>query len=284
MPDEALQQRTGYNQGQQPTSGLTYFKKLGQPAIKLENGDTVLFRNSPQVPGESNPRSIHFTPIFVSGLLFNLSGGEVTLELVVIDDLGNEWVDQNSMIIADGNNTEIMLELMTGSCFCLLPGWSVVARVTAGNPTSGRGVVAWPFSHDLTRNVVAMAVPLSTTPVEIGPPKGRGWQSIANGFEQEFGFEIVNYANFDSVAREIDAEIMHLAGEDILVSNDLMLPLAPGADGGQADAFTNITDQTKAIILAYPDKIKIQAKENQTSGPLYFFANWAEFDLPRDMG
>ncbi|MCH5378221.1 MAG: hypothetical protein JJ992_30055, partial [Planctomycetes bacterium] len=37
----------------------------------------------------------------------------------------------------------------------------------------------------------------------------------------------------------------------------------------------------KGLIISYPDKLKVRAGETQTTAPLYFVANFAEFDLPR---
>ena len=89
MPNEPLQSRTGYNQGDQPIT-LSRLKFLGQPAVKCGMGDTVIATNSPVVPGENNPRALTVNPLFVTGALFNRSGGSIEYDLILIDDQNGE--------------------------------------------------------------------------------------------------------------------------------------------------------------------------------------------------
>jgi hypothetical protein len=278
-----LQNRAGYNQGPQALS-LTQIKFLGQPAIKCGAGDTVIFRNSPVVPGESNPRALSMIPA-TCGMIFNGTGGGITFELLLIDDQGNEFSldGPNGLVNAEFVNLEVE-DVAEFGLLCVPVDWSLVVRLSNGNPNSGRGVVVWPWAHDMGRNLVSIVRPVTTAGLEVGPPKGRAWQLAGNLFGS-IGFEpFSRYVNFDSVERHVDEEIIILAGEEFITNifNNTPQPITVSVGGVRVAWGYN--DKAKGLILAYPDKIKMVARENQTSAPLYVSINFAEFDLPRDMG
>jgi hypothetical protein len=287
-----LQNRAGYNQGPQPSFSLANTKFIGQPAIKAKGNDTVIFRNSPVVPGENNPRALGMNPGFISGVIFNLTGDDIEADLFLVDDKGNEFnltVGSYGTIVTDDKRDiyapRVFSDFDFDGLIALLPGWSLLLRVTSGSPTAGQGLVIWPWVHNLTRNVMPIVAEVTTSLTEIGPPKGRGWQLM--GGKASASQEQMAYLNFDSVPRTVAAEYLHLAGEDILISSGISVtPRDADLDSGIERAFDNATDDwgTKSLILAYPDKIKVKAGENQTSAPLYLVATFSEFDLPRDMG
>jgi hypothetical protein len=224
----------------------------------------------------------------MSGVIFNRNGvGPVVLDLVLVDPDGNEFVVATAISIADGQSEVIDTSgLSIGGFIVLLSDWTLLARVTSGDVASGQGVVAWPWCHDMTRNVMPIIAELTTTELEIGPPKGRGWQLTGNLKAQAFfSGDLLQYVNFDSVPRNVQSEIFYLAGENIQSDATIAGPPAVGpiAVSGIEPGFEAGGDQY-GLILAYPDKIKVRAAENQTTAPLYMFANFTEFDLPRDMG
>lgn len=277
-----LQNRAGYNQGPQALT-LLQAKFLGQPAVKCQAGDTVIFRNSPVVPGESNPRAVGPWPE-VCGTIFNGTGTAISYSLVLIDDQGNEFTVVADHPMAPNPYENLAIDNIAGEfgLFCLPVNWSLVVRVSAGNPSAGQGLVVWPWAQDMSRNLVSIVQPLTTSGLVLGPPKGRAWQLCGSLFGAIVPFEVTSYLNFDSVERHVTEENVILAGEEFTTNTGGIVTVG---SGDTEEAFADmLLIKTKGMILAYPDKIKVVAQENQTSAPLYLSINFAEFDLPRDMG
>lgn len=287
----ALQPRAGYNQGEQPPL-LSSMRYLGQPAVKIGVGDTTLITNSPVVPGpgQGTPRSMGINPVAISGALFNRSGGAMTYDYYLVDDQGNEFLltPGAAETLADGAEVyTLTTSLSTSGYICLPVSWSLIIRLVTGNPATGQGIIAWPWIHDMARNTIPIVSALTTTELVIGPAEGRGWQLMGNVYGQitaaGYDRDILFYANFDTVVRHVETEIFYLAGEDIVSTLTAGAADIDVAASGVETGF-QIDGKLQGLILAYPDKIKITAGENQTTAPLYLFANFAEFDLPRDMG
>ncbi|MFQ5339932.1 MAG: hypothetical protein ACE5F6_00140 [Anaerolineae bacterium] len=306
MPENLpLQKRTGFNRGEQSVN-LNRIRHLGQPAIKAGPGDTVILKNAPVIPGrgQKTPRT-QIMNLTVGGYVFNRTGNNIDYDFILVDPDGKEFAyhaedlgvgswplpnDENHPIPSLGylayyarSNTGIPLSL-------LLPGWSLVLRVKSGNPLSGRGLIIWAWANDMSNNLQALMVPVTKTEIELGPDPGRAWQLCGSNLLQ--GLPLTpTYLNFDSVVRTVEqgAEIYRLAGEDIQVNNlrpDIAVdPRTDANTGVEAGFLTEIGDQKKpnGLVLSCPDKIKVKAKENQTSGPLYLLVPFAEFDLPADM-
>jgi len=288
MPgDKPLQDRSGYNQGQQPLP-LTGSRFLGQPAVKCGAGDTVLFRQASVSPGENNTRTLGSSPLSAGGFVFNRTGGGITVDLVLVDPNGNEFLGSPGAPVAIANNQQLLLQPspVYYSAFPLKEGWTVKLRIFTGDPTAGQGVIAWPWAHDKTRNYKSFIEPLTTTTLEIGPPKGRAWQTAGSASSGLAGNGHIYYANFDSVDRTVTDEILHLAGEDIKINSGVVnVTQHVDVDSGIEKAYQDETDlKENGLIIAYPDTLKFKAGENQTSAPLYLVATFAEFDLPKDQG
>lgn len=302
MPENLpLQKRTGFNRGQQ-SNLLLRARFLGQPAIKAGAGDTVIFKNAPELPGrgQNNIRS-QISNLSICGWVFNRTGADVDFDFILVDANGNEFRLYDEIILPDGQNYYINPysnaiwngggEAVGNPLPVLLPGWSVVLRVFSGNPTSGKGLIVWPWAQGLSNNLMALMVPLSNSFIELGPDPGRAWQLCAKkGLQAQ---ELAPaYFNFDSITHTIEqgAEIYHLAGEDVPV-NDLRpdIVIAPrtslgtGTDTGFLTVNRGTFKKPKGLVLAYPDKIKVRMKEAQRTAPLYLLVPFAEFDLPMDM-
>jgi hypothetical protein len=287
---------------------LTRIRYLGQPAIKAGPGDTVVVQNSPDIPGrgQKNPRAQAIN-LVVNGYVFNRTGGTIDYDFILIDPNGKEFpfftadLGFYAFPLPDGQNHPIanlgFIASFGGANVVpagLIPvGWSLVLRIKSGNPLAGRGLIVWCWAHDLSRNLQALLVPVTKAGVELGPDRGRAWQLASNKFYQGL-YSAPVYLNLDSVNRTIEqgAEIYHLAGEDIPVNiarggtgEIVVTPRTDASSGVEAGFLTEIGIEKKAkgLVLAYPDKIKVKTKENQTSGPLYLLVPFAEFDLPADM-
>jgi hypothetical protein len=306
MKNVPMQKRTGRNQGEQALS-LYRVQRLGQPAIKAGVGDTVIFKNAPNLPGRGLTNSPR-TPspnLYVGGYIFNRTGGDIDFDYVLVDPDGNEFpfnlADSGTSFIPlpDGQNFPITsigtLAFEAIGIWPLVPlplNWSVVLRVTSGNPLAGKGLVVWPWASDLSRNLQALIVPVTNTWTELGPGPGRAWQLAANQQKQS-SLSGPLYLNFDSIVRTIEqgSEVYQLAGEDISVNEvrgDIVIPIRGTSilDGLEVGFTTEIGDEPSkplGLVLAYPDKIKVKAKEAQKSAPLYMVVPFAEFDLPADM-
>lgn len=289
MSNTPLEQRAGYNQGTQPQISPNV-DFIGQPAIKAKAGDTVIFQNSPVESGEYNPRAVGLNPVFISGMVYNLTGGTITLHYILIDDQGNEFPLTQipiQILNTQGYPLSVIGYLGYGYYgFISLPvGWSIVLRRVSGSPLAGQGVVIWPWVHDAAHNVVPIVAPITTSISEFGPPKGKGWQLqcapvCCSGVE--LAEKQLAYLNFDSVTRTISAEYLHLAGEDIQISSGIVVTPRVAVVSGVEAGFNLLYGQNN-FILAYPDTIKVKALQNQTTAPIYMVANFAEFDLPKDM-
>lgn len=308
MPENPpLQRRAGFNRGLQ-SQNLLQVRNLGQPAIKAGPGDTVLFKNSPDTPGagrgQKNFRAQMNTLYAVSGVMFNRTGGDVEVELVLVDPDGNEFPYKmndfyGSATIPNGENMPLLqLSLLLGisttwswPVSVLLPNWSIVLRVVSGNPTAGKGLIVWPWSQDVSTNLQAQMVKISNTEVELGPEPGRAWQLCGKqALQYRSGAPV--YLNFDSIERGVSKETYFLAGENIQV-NVTRPPIvlnprnfSAAYDEGISPGFMTEYGEDmkpKGLVLAYPDKIKVQGREAQKTAPLYMFITFAEFDLPSDM-
>jgi hypothetical protein len=224
----------------------------------------------------------------IGGKLFNFTGGAVGYRLILFDALGNEFDLTGLESLDDKLYTDLNILYLTddNGVFCLPVGWSLAVRHVSGNVAGGR-FVAWPWSHDLSRNLVSIVEPVTTSGLEIGPPEGRAWQLTGNiQGAVNAGQDAARYLNFDSIVRHVDEEIVILAGEEFITNISLGVPVPVTIDPGEyGDAWLLLTDaKAKGMILAYPDKIRMVARENPTTAPLYVNLNFAEFDLPRDMG
>lgn len=285
-----LQARSGYNQGQQSLP-LSDAKFLGQPAIKLGNGDTVIYRAASVSPGENNIRTKGTTPFGIAGIIFNRSGGPVGADLIYVDPNGNEFPANPGLPvlpIPDGGQQVITASPNFSGIWPFLEGWTVKIRITSGDPSGGQGVIAWAWAHDRTRNFKAFIEELTTTQLEIGPAEGRAWQLCSSVYHAVYGQDgnDIYYLNFDSVDRTVVDEILHLADEDIRI-NSAPIVVTPRVDidSGIESAYQDEDLlKEKGLIIAYPDTLKFKAGENQTSAPLYLVATFAEFDLPKDLG
>lgn len=281
-----LQGRSGYNQGPQ-SMPLTDTKFLGQPAVKCGAGDTTIFRHARVSPGENNVRSVAGSPALVAGMLFNRSGGPIEYDFVLVDDQNNEFLANPGapLPLADGEEAAMLISPLFGAVLPIIENWTIKVRIITGNPSGGQGVVAWAWAHDKSRNFKPVILPLTTTLLEIGPAEGRAWQTGVGAFGGLTGEASIFYLNFDSVTRTVSDEILHLADEDIQV-NSGVITIEPrvSVDSGVESAYLDTDLVEKGLIIAYPDTLKFRAGENQTSAPLYLFANLAEFDLPKDQG
>lgn len=303
MPENPpLQKRTGYNQGEQSLRGIRT-RYLGQPAIKAGPGDTVIFKNSPDIPGkgQKNIRSQMHT-LFAAGVIFNRTGRDIDYDLLLVDPDGKEFpffmdtLGIGTVPIPNGDQNVIpsfgLLSLISnfgnGIPLPILPlDWSLVLRVNSGNPASGKGLIVWTWAQDCSRNLQALIVPITTAEVELGPEPGRAWQLI--GSKKSFAPVGPTYYNFDSIVRTVEKEVYHLAGEDIQVNvarGDIAVSVRADDTTGIERGFlteVGIVKKPKGLVLAYPDKIKIKGKEAQSQAPLYALVPFAEFDLPSDM-
>jgi hypothetical protein len=307
MPnDPPLQKRGGFNRGEQ-SANLTRIQHLGQPAIKAGPGDTIVFRNSPAKSGSGQDAvRAQAMNLLVSGWVFNRTGNSIDYDWILIDPYGNEfpyfeadWGD-TSHPLADGHNNPIVsygalsfdiLSVNVWPLGMLPPGWTLVFRLTSGSPSAGKGIIIWPWAHDMSRNLQALIVPLTNTEIELGPDPGRAWQLCGNKVLQSIWIAPM-YFNFDDISRTIEkgSEIYHLAGEDIPVNAtrpDIVLDPRTTFNTGLASGFLTEYGETdkkpKGLVLAYPDKIKVKTKEAQHKAPLYMIVPFAEFDLPADM-
>jgi len=272
MSDTPLEKRAGYNQGVQ-ISSLLSTRFAGQPGIKLTGTTTIVSKSAPG----TNIRGIGVNPAGLAGLLLNKGLAQVVLEAILYDAAGNAITSPSITIPAGQFRVE---QVAYNPCIlALVAGWTAALRVTSGDFND---ILFWPWSHDLATNFIALAEPLSTTELVIGPPPGRAWQLCGDIDGNTYDLEgAALYANFDSVDRHVTSEKVNLAGDDFLLN--ILSPVTVADQEFEPALDELLSFKASGFILAYPDKLKFKAAENQTSAPMYLLINFVEFDLPSDM-
>jgi hypothetical protein len=304
MPENPpLQHRAGFNRGEQ-SNLLLRTRYLGQPAIKAGPGDTIIMKNSPDLPGrgQKNVRT-QINNLMIGGWVLNRTGADVEIDYVLLDADGNEFPfflgGAGGIVVPNGQPFPILqygyAAIASGDpggvpLSLLPPGWSFVLRLISGNPSGGKGLIIWPWAQDASNNLQALMVPVTNSGVVLGPAPGRAWQLCSKKKLQAVELNPA-YFNFDSITRTVEqgAEIYHLAGEDIPVNavrpDIVVAPRTDDSSGVRQGFLTEVEFEKKplGLVLAYPDKIKVKTKEAQKTAPLYLLVPFAEFDLPADM-
>lgn len=273
-----LQRRAGNNVGIQPGS-VPWLEANGNRPIVSPSGEVVLLQGKEGFARSPTTRVGQPGDNF---LAFNPSATDMDYETFFVK--GTDELPLGSGTVSSGGGFDSLdMGDLAGieSLLVLEADEKIILRVTSG----GAGVLLYPPNVDLKfkgskrggfsdGGIVTVHEEITTTRLEIGPPRGKAWTAAPATAEDVDEPELCA-VNFDAANdADIDEGLIH----------DGVLYEETAASSLSAQTLDGIGQLAEAgVCLSYPDKytFKLNPKVAVPSG-VFLLATFFEHDLPRD--
>lgn len=303
MVDSSLQARAGLNIGVEPAGGMFIGKAATRFAVMKGSAETLLADAAP----DSNVRLVLGTGNENPSVpAWNLSADAIAYLIKLYNEFGETISNPGTIASVPTNLTGITLSGMDFNIISMAPKekLTITRAPTVGEPGLEDVQIlfpVWDAQHKpkpegggglSDGNVVLVRKTLGSTPVDIGPPKGRAWRPLSTFTLSDKTTSSSNYGHFGATGDNpatVAVKWVDGAGvaRPLLFNDGPIVAQSLHSSDNEELLFTK-----GGMVLGYPNKLRYQLIPTpQEQGPalpipagrVMLMAAYVEFDLPKDL-